>query len=135
MHDDVGQHALLDRGANAACKAHAIDRAQVILVTTFLGDPLAERDAERRAEHRHFDVVGREPVPSKHYVDITFADQTGDQVARARMDQYWAAHQNDPPVTLPDFAQPLGDLADEQRLRLFARDAAAHERKDLRLRA
>ena len=55
-------------------------------------------------------------------------------VARARVHQHGAAHEDHPASASPDLAQTLGNLADQQHLRFLARDAAAHERKDLGLR-
>src|SRR5438105_13447463 len=76
-----------------------------------------------------------EAVAAEQHVDITVTDQTGDQVAGAGVHQHRAADEDDSAASFADLSYSLGDLADKQRLRLLARDATAHEREDLRLRA
>src|SRR5438067_384371 len=134
VHDAVGQQALLHGGADAARPPHAVDRPQMVLVPTFLRNAFGQRHAKRGAEHGHLDVVGRQSVASEQNVDVTLTNQAGDVVARPRVHQHRATHQDDPAMPRADLAQALGDLVNEQCLGFFARDATAHEREHLRLR-
>ena len=68
VHDARGQHAGLDRAADAAGAPHGVDRAHVIAMAVLDGMAGRQIDAERGARERHFDVVDGERVAREQHV-------------------------------------------------------------------
>src|SRR5438477_8751063 len=107
----------------------------MMLVPALKRHALGLRDAERRSEQVALDVVGRQAIAPEEALNVAGLNQPHHQVAHAGMDQDRSADEQGPATTGPNGAQPLADLADQDRLRLLAGDRAAHEGEYLRLTA
>ena len=75
VHHAGGEHARLDRAAQAAGAADRVDRAHVMAMAAFDRAAGLEVDAERRAVQRLLGIVDRERVAGQQHVDEAAADQ------------------------------------------------------------
>ena len=119
VHDAGGEHALVDRVANRAAAANAVDRPQVMLVAGLGNARLVEMDAQAGAEERLLDVVRGQRVAGKQLVDVAAANQRAQDRSAAGVDDRRAADDQRLAAGSPVVHQLAGDLADERTLWAF----------------
>ena len=117
-------------GPDAAERADAVDRAQMVHVAFFDRERAVEIDAERRAEELRLDVVHRERIAREERVDEAVADQLGEIVPGAGVHDRGAADEQHALSGAAHAEQFARDLGDQRLLGLLARHRAGHELED-----
>ena len=123
------EHALLDRGANRAAAANAVDRPQVMLVARFGDAGVGQVNAQARAEQRLLDVVRRQRVAGEQLVDVAAANQLAHGRPAAGVDDRRPADDQRLAAAAAVGDQVAGNLAHQRAFGLLGRDAARHERE------
>ena len=117
----------LHRGGDRPVPADLVDHPQVVAVAALGRRALGHRDAERRAEHVRLHVVGGEPVAGEQHLDPAAPHQPGDVRPAAGVDDRRPAHRQHRRPGGAGAADALGDLLDEEALRLLRRHLRVHE--------
>jgi hypothetical protein len=127
IHDAGCEDAFVDRGADRAATANAVDRSQMMLVSGFGNAGVDELDAEAGAEETLLDVVGGQRVAGEKFVDVAAADELTQGRAAAGVDDCGSA--DDECLAAPSAVgyEVASDLADKGALRFLSGDAARHE--------
>ncbi len=79
--------------ADPACPANAIDRAQVMFVPRLGQVAVLQMHAEAGAEQRLLDIMRGQSVAGEELVDVAGADEIGDKLAAAGVDDRRPADQ------------------------------------------